>query len=276
MKILPLLILLLATTSFAAQAEDGVSLAAAYLREVDLRLDVPQQEQSNYAQSLKAALANAGITPDKSQYLVMLDRDPKVQALFLYWLERQTSGDQLHFIGASPASSGKPGEYDNFITPQGVFAHSLENPDFRAEGSRNKLGIQGFGAKGLRVYDFGWALGERGWGNGGFSQMRLLMHATDPQQLEHHLGEPMSKGCIRIPASLVTFIDRHGILDADYEQSMASGKKLWVMRTDRKPTPWSGRYLVIVDSGVPERPDWSPKPTKHTPKKTKRAATPSR
>ncbi len=70
-----------------------------------------------------------------------------------------------------------------------------------------------------------------------------------------------SKGCIRIPATLNTFIDRYGLLDEDYEQALEDGKKFWVLRADRRPTPWSGRYLVIVDSGSTERPAWSPEPS---------------
>ena len=91
--------------------------------------------------------------------------------------------------------------------------------------------------------------------------MRLLMHATDPDYLEPHLGLPWSKGCIRIPAALNLFIDHHGLLDEDYETALAVGKKLWVIRPDRLATPWSGRYLVIVDSGSTARPSWSPEPS---------------
>jgi len=81
------------------------------------------------------------------------------------------------------------------------------------------------------------------------------MHATDPDMLESRLGTRQSKGCIRIPATLNVFIDRYGLLDADYEQAAAQGKHLWVLRPDRQPTPWSGRYLVIVDSRQVRRPE---------------------
>lgn len=259
-KFLPVIILVFAAASAPSKAEDGTSLVQIFQHEVANRLDIPQEAQASYAQLLEAALSDTGTQTISSQYVLLLDRNPYVQAVFLYWLDSQTSSNRLHFIGASPASTGKPGNYDYFITPQGVFAHTLDNRDFRAEGSRNKLGIRGFGVKGMRVYDFGWVQGERGWGRGGLSPMRLLMHTTDPDYLEHYLGEPMSKGCIRIPATLNTFIDRYGILDADYEQALANGKKLWMIRPDRTPTSWSGRYLVIVDSGRSERPAWSPKP----------------
>lgn len=258
--ILPIIALLFALSPALSYAEDGASLALAFRHEVDRRFDIPQQDQERYAQLLESALASAGTPILKSQYVVMVDRSPFVQAIFVYWLDLQASSNRLYFIGASPASTGKPGQFDYFITPVGVFAHTLENKDYRAEGTPNSFGIRALGHKGMRAYDFGWTLGERGWGHGGLGQMRLLMHTTDPDYLEQYLGRAMSKGCIRIPATLNTFIDLYGILDADYEQALANGKKLWVIRPDRTPTPWSGRYLVIVDSNSLARPSWSPEP----------------
>lgn len=259
-KILLLIALLLIPISIPSEAEDGTSLVSVFQREVDQRLDLPQGVQRLYAQLLEVALKNANTPITQSQYVLMVDRNPYVQAVFLYWLDSQALSERWHFIGASPASTGKPGEFEHFITPLGVFAHSLENKDFRAEGTRNEFGVRGFGRKGMRVFDFGWVQGTRGWGCGGQSQMRLLLHATDPDYLEQRLGEAMSKGCIRIPATLNTFIDRYGLLDADYEQALAEAEKLWVLRADRIPTPWAGRYLVIVDSGITKRPAWSPAP----------------
>jgi hypothetical protein len=90
--------------------------------------------------------------------------------------------------------------------------------------------------------------------------MRLQLHATDPDLLEPLLGVRRSKGCIRIPASLNLFIDRHGLLDAEYERALLEGRHFWVLRADRTPAPTPGRYLVIVDSQRAARPDWSPLP----------------
>jgi hypothetical protein len=112
----------------------------------------------------------------------------------------------------------------------------------------------------MRIYDLGWVDGERGWGKGGYSPMRFQMHATDPDRLEPLLGIRHSKGCVRIPASLNVFIDHHGILDAEYEALVASGKSLWVLHSDRQVTPWAGRFIVVVDSGRKTRPAWSPAP----------------
>jgi hypothetical protein len=233
---------------------DGISLARNYIQEVDRRLDVPEDQQHDWATLLAGLLADKDLTP---QYVVLVDRSPFVQAIAIYWIAPNHS---FRFIGASPTSTGRPGTFDHFTTPTGVFDHSLANPDFRAEGTRNENGIRGYGRKGLRIYDFGWQQGERGWGRRGEGTLRLQMHATDPDILESRVGTIQSKGCIRIPATLNTFIDRHAILDADYEQAIADGQTFWVLPKDRQPTPWSGRFLVIVDTGGTARPSWSPLP----------------
>jgi len=260
-KILLLIALLLSSLSLLSKAEDGTSLIAVFQNEVDRRLDPPPEAQALYAQLLDTALKNTETSITTSQYVLMVDRNPYVQAIFLYWLDAQTTSDRWRFIGATSVSTGKPGKFEYFITPIGVFTHSLGNLDFRAQGTRNDFCIRGFGRKGMRVYDFGWILAERGWGKGGFSLMRLMLHATDPDFLEPRLGEVKSKGCIRIPTTLNLFIDRYGILDAEYEPLLEEGEKLWVMRPDRVPTPWAGRYLVIIDSGHTERPAWSHDPS---------------
>jgi hypothetical protein len=70
--------------------------------------------------------------------------------------------------------------------------------------------------------------------------MRLQMHAADPDYLEKRLGERDSKGCIRIPATLNAFLDRNGLIDADYERALKEGRKLWILRPDRVPVPERG------------------------------------
>jgi hypothetical protein len=235
---------------------DGRSLAQNYTQEVARCLKVPVAEQQAWALLLSTLLADKDLAP---QYVILVDRNPFVQAVAIYWMAPDRT---FHFIGASPASTGKPGRFDHFLTPTGIFEHTIANPDFRAEGTRNGNGILGYGRKGMRVYDFGWQQAERGWGGGGEATMRLQMHATDPGFLEVRLGTIQSKGCIRIPATLNTFIDRYAILDADYEQAMAAGQTFAVLSKTRKPSPWSGRYLVIVDTGRTSRPPWSPLPRK--------------
>ncbi|MBY4833401.1 hypothetical protein [Burkholderia dolosa] len=229
-----------------------------FTQEVTRRLDVPANEQRAYGERLQNALADAKLGDLAGEYVVMVDRAPNVQALFIYF--RATPANAWLMIGASPVATGWPGQYDHFLTPLGVFHHSPDHMDFRAEGTTNDNGIRGYGHRDMRIYDFGWVDGERGWGKGGTSPMRFQMHATDPDRLEPLLGIRHSKGCVRIPASLNTFVDRHGILDDDYQARVESGKSLWVLRRDRDITPIAGRYLVVIDSARRTRPAWSPRP----------------
>ena len=228
-----------------------------FIKEVDHLLFVPIADQALYANRLKQSLVAASLDDLPTQALVVVDRNPQVQAAFV--VVRLHSGS-MHWIGATSVSTGKPGRFEHFYTPLGVFAHSLDNPDFRAEGSFNKNHIRGYGLRGKRVFDFGWQAGERGWGKGGVSQMRFQMHATDPDVLEQRLGQVDSEGRIRIPATLNVFLDRLGVLDADYKAAIANGSAMWVIRHQGATLPWPGRYLVIIDSLATERPSWSPEP----------------
>ncbi|MCA7973718.1 hypothetical protein LGM42_28010 [Burkholderia sp. AU39826] len=229
-----------------------------FTQEVTRRLNVPANEQRAYGERLQKALADADLGDLAGEYVVMVDRAPNVQALFIYF--RATPANAWLMIGASPVGTGLPGQYDHFLTPLGVFHHSPDTMDFRAEGTTNENGIRGYGHRDMRIYDFGWVDGERGWGKGGVSPMRFQMHATDPDRLEALLGIRHSKGCVRIPASLNTFLDQHGLLDDDYQARVEAGKSLWVLRRDRDITPIAGRYLVVIDSARKTRPAWSPMP----------------
>jgi hypothetical protein len=238
-------------------AEALVEWSGRFAREVDHRLDVPLADQQQYIVLLRQTLTEANLPDPAAQAFLLVDRSPQVQAAFIV-LRTQAGG--WYWVGATAVSTGKTGTFEHFLTPLGVFAHTLDNPDFRAQGTFNKNHIRGYGLRGMRVFDFGWQVAERGWGAGGTSKMRLQMHATDPRVLEPHLGRVASEGCIRIPATLNVFLDGHGILDADYEQAQASGKVQWVLKRDRQTIAWPGRYMVIVDSKTIDRPPWSPLP----------------
>jgi hypothetical protein len=237
--------------------EQPADLASAFARMVDKRLDVPPDEVRRYADLMDSQLLQTGRTALLPQYVVVVDRNPNVQALLIF---RKGADGTAQLIGAAPVSTGRTGEFDHFETPIGVFDHSVDNLDFRAEGTKNELGICGYGAKGMRVYDFGWQQAYKGWGDHGLGTMRLQMHATGPDILEARLGSVQSKGCIRIPATVNHFVDHYGLLDADYEDAMLAGKTFWMLAADRTPTPWSGRYLIVVDTQRGERPAWSPAP----------------
>jgi len=145
-----------AGTSLDRASLDGTSLAQNYTREVRPRLTVPDAEQEAWALLLSTLLAEKDLSP---QYVVLVDRNPFIQAVTIYWIAPDRT---FHFIGASPASTGKPGSFDHFITPTSIFERTIANPDFRAEGTRNENGILGCGRRGMRVYDFGWQQAERG------------------------------------------------------------------------------------------------------------------
>jgi hypothetical protein len=246
---------LLFLTVLPVQAKQSpLQMAGVFETMVDHRLFVPDAEKHHYAALIVDALAQAHKTIQGDQYLVMVDRSSLVQTVFLFWAP--VVGIPF-FIGASPASTGRPGRFDYFETPLGVFEHTIDNLDFRAEGTKNENGIRGYGAKGMRVYDFGWQLANKGWGDRSPSIMRLQMHATDPDFLERRLGSAQSKGCIRIPASLNRLIDLYGLLDGDYEQSLLAGKNMWMLHPQRQATPWSGRYLIVVETLRTERPTWA-------------------
>jgi hypothetical protein len=246
------------SAALAAAPAGPSELAALYRSRVDRVLEVPADEVRRYQRLTDAALMSAKVDVSHAQYLLVVDRDPRVQAALLLW---RSGAGEYRFIGASPVSTGRRGEFDHFETPAGVFDHSPSNPDFRAEGTFNSNGIRGYGDMNMRVYDFGWQPALKGWGDGAVMEMRLQMHATDPDLLERRLGSSQSKGCVRIPATLNTLLDRYGVLDAEYELLAAAWRKFWVLKEDRETVADPGRYLVIVDSGRSDRPEWSPAPS---------------
>lgn len=242
-----------------ARTDQGIPLATAFSQTVAPRLYPPPEATAVYAEALQQALDRDHRLLDLPQFVLLVDRNPLVQAMLVFW---GGAGLPWRLLGASPVSTGLPGRYEHFATPLGVFEHVPSNPDYRAEGTRNALGIRGYGVKGSRVFDFGWVQASKGWGNHAVSVMRLQMHATDPDLLEPRLGTAQSKGCIRISASLNGFIDLYGLIDQAYGLAVdKNGHPLWVLRKDRVTGPWAGRFLVVVDSKAIERPAWSPMPT---------------
>jgi hypothetical protein len=218
---------------------------AQFAREVDDELDVPPEVQQQVFTRVQQALADANLGMLPAQTFVVIDRSPQVQAAYVLLLEPDQGWQML---GATKVSTGRPGSFEHFYSPLGVFLHTPDNPDYRSEGTYNSNHIRGYGERGMRVFDFGWQLAERGWGKGGSSKMRLAMHATDPERLAQRLGTVASEGCIRIPATLNRFLDMHGVLDADYETLATEGQPPRVLRKERQPLTWPGRYMVIIET----------------------------
>jgi hypothetical protein len=254
---IPIALLVVIQVSAAWALGSDAEIVIQYSAKVERTLQLPAFETQKYVRLAASALNDAGLVLEKDQYVVVVDRNPNVQALLLYW---RSEHGEYRLIGASPVSTGRPGSFEHFETPLGVFDHSIANLDYRAEGTRNNEGIRGYGVKGMRIYDLGWQRVPRGWGDGAVSEMRLQMHATDPDLLEQRLGSAQSKGCIRIPASLNKLIDHYGLLDADYNQALREGRYLWMLDAQRDPVQDAGRYVIVVDSERQDRPDWAPAP----------------
>ena len=119
--------LLIVSSDVSANNEDGTSLVLTFQHDVDMRIELPQEAQVQYAELLEDTLNKASTSIEVSQYVMLVDRNPNVQVIFLYWLDALSSSDRWRFIGASPVSTGRPGRFDHFITPLGIFAHTLKN-----------------------------------------------------------------------------------------------------------------------------------------------------
>ncbi len=196
--------------------------------------------------------ATAGFVPDRPQLLVVVDRNPRVQGLAVVMAVPE---GEWKVVGATRVSTGSTGRYDHYVTPRGVFRVTGAILGFRAEGTENENGIRGLGAKGMRVWDFGWQRARKGWteavGKPDSTPIRLMMHATDPDKLEQRIGQPASQGCIRIPTALNRFLDLHGVLDAEYERVAAGdGRFRALLLANRTPSGLAGNTLVVVDSAA--------------------------
>lgn len=198
-----------------------------------------------------ASMAKAGKRFDESQFFVYVDRNPTAQFVLVGLYD--APGGQIDFLGVDLISSGnldKGGDY--FETPLGVFENSIDNFSYRAMGTPNQEGWRGLGAKDSRVWDFGDQRGIKKYKNGTtLSQMRLLMHSTDPDKGEPRLGRMDSKGCIRISHGLNRFLDTYSILDRNYEEWAKTKPDSWLLRKDRVPSAYAGKYLIVGDSSLP-------------------------
>jgi hypothetical protein len=231
---------------------ESVRLRAALRREVPHAIvDAPAAERG-WIERSRAAVAASGQPIAAPQLLVVVDRNPHVQQMRIVVARPDADWQDL---GGIKVSTGQTGRFDYYLTPTGVFLHTDAILDWRAEGTFNENHIRGLGLKGMRVWDFGWQTAAKGWGTEEQGQIRLLMHATDPANLERRLGRPASKGCVRIPAAMNRFLDRRGVLDADYERAAQTDPGFAaLLPADRIPTPLAGNMLVIIDSSESPRP----------------------
>jgi hypothetical protein len=198
----------------------------------------------------RAAIAASPVVISRPQLVVVVDRNPAHQEIAIIMARPE---DAWEVIGGTRVSTGQVGRFDHYVTPTGVFQHTDAILDYRAEGTYNENHIRGLGAKGMRVWDFGWHAAQKGWGSvRDTTPIRLEMHATDPAVLEQRIGAPASQGCVRVPAVMNRFMDKHGVLDADYEVAAVTDIRYRaLLLRDRTPSKLAGDTLVIVDSSTP-------------------------
>lgn len=201
-------------------------------------------EQDYYYKIFQDALRRLlAVDINENQYFLYVDRNPERQLIFVCFFGKENK--KIIEIGRDKISTGNPqrkGDY--FFTPTGIFRNTVENPNYRALGTKNEQGWRGLGEKGSRVWDFGWQRSYKIVNNKKiFIDIRLLMHATDPDFGEQRLGEPDSKGCLRISGNLNKFLDHFGIIDRDYEKL-----NHWLLKKDREPVFYQGEYLLVGDS----------------------------
>lgn len=179
----------------------------------------------------------------RAQYFIYVDRNPEEQNIMVGFFDPFER--KIIIIGWDKVSTGNPKMKGHFITPTGVFINSITNMGYRAMGTKNSNGWRGLGKKNSRVWDFGWQKTQH---KNGEIEIRLLLHATDPDFGEKRLGKVDSKGCVRISAKLNYFLDHYGILDDEYEQREISGEASWLLAQNRKTVRNPGKLMIVGDS----------------------------
>ena len=233
-------------------AREAAALRTAMSREVGHVLQPSAQVVADTAARAAIMLAAGNQQIDKPQLLIVVDRNPAVQMMTLM-LARPGSAEEWRALGSAHVSTGQAKRKDYYVTPLGAFAHTDAILDFRAAGTRNEHHVRGLGTAGMRVWDFGWQWALKGWHtDGAGGDIRLQMHATDPDLLERKLGHPASEGCVRLSSTLNRFLDRHGVLDTDYERAAATdGRYANLLLPGRTPTKLAGRLLIVIDTSLP-------------------------
>jgi hypothetical protein len=249
--VLFLAVLMNSNTSFA---EDSV------YDEVEMLWDVFQTEVSDMAigdENYEIAalahswdiLAQSPYAGDK-QYFVFADRNPDRQNVMVAFYNPDDM--IVSVLGWARTSTGDPSRAKHWETPTGIFENSVENPGWRAQGTKNAKGWRGYGARNSKVWNFGRQRASR---NGKRTiNIHLMMHATDPIWGEKRLGRRDSAGCVRIPAKMNRFLDTYGLIDGDYfnHPNSVASKLVLLPESERKTVHFPGRYLIVGDFPLSE------------------------
>ncbi len=214
-------------------------------------VSVPVDETNTAIADAKIIMAKSDVSINNPQVLLIVDRAVDVQRL---WVMMAMPGNvPWSLIGAVKVSTGKPGRYEHYKTPVGVMHNDGSILGYRALGTKNKYGIRGIGAKGDRVWDFGWNTTQDWKVKNGVAIVRLEMHATDPTYLEPLLGKPVSEACIHIPALFNKFADHEGLLDREVSKMAQTDKAdAWLLGPDHTQTDFGGDKVVVIDSSEPD------------------------
>ncbi len=224
----------------AAQTEVLRDVRAAFEREVG-GIDIDPVYREKLVRQTEELLRQNRTNFDSSQFFLLIDRNHTEQKAFLAFFD--AAGERVTLVGADKTSTGNPARRGYFETPTGVFENKPANMSYRALGTKNSHGWRGFGAKGSRVWDLGWQRTVRERNQP--MDIRMLVHATDPEFGEPRLGRVDSKGCVRISARFNKFLDYYGVLDREYEESV---KARYVLLKVRNPVPFAGKHIVVIDS----------------------------
>lgn len=233
----------------AAVSTQAALIAAMLAAEVPHALTLSAGRQDDLIALARAMAVDDNLMIRRPQLVLIVDRAPHGQTLSLALA--QPDGP-WRILGTRAVSTGKPGRKEHFKTPIGVLLNDGSELGYRAEGTYNQNHIRGLGVKGMRVWDFGWERSEDWRTPGATMLVRVEMHATDPAVLAQRLGSADSEGCIRIPAALNQFLDRHGIIDADIERLAEQDAGYHALLSPHlSPTPLAGDAVIVVDSSEP-------------------------
>lgn len=205
----------------------------------------------NALSAARVMMQKAHVTPDTLQVVLVVDRSPKVQRL---WVTVATPGSNvLEPLGSVRVSTGKPGRKEHFRTPVGVFFNDAAILGYRAQGTYNENHIRGIGIRGMRVWDFGWQTTDDWRTPRALMAVRMEMHATDPSVLEPRLGRWDSEGCIRIPTRFNSFLDQNGLIDAKEREAAVQDRRFAALLLKHAvPSPLAGQTVVVVDTAEPD------------------------
>ena len=227
------------------------ALVAEMRRDLDglLLSDNPRFTQAALA-AARALLTGEGVVIDAPQVVLVVDRSVAVQRLWTVAV--YPAADLWVVAGQVRVSTGKPGRKEHFRTPVGVFENGTGVLGYRAQGTYNENHILGNGTRGMRVWDFGWQTTDDWRTPGALMAVRLEMHATDPAVLEPRLGRADSEGCIRIPSRFDSFLDQHGLIDAELREAAQTQRRFAaLLPKDVTPSPLAGHLVVVVDTSDP-------------------------